>query len=631
MLKAKKWKSIAASSLLLSVILCACNGAHLKEQDGMEVVVNVEPELDPVKIGRVSFSMQKGERIGTYLRTGKCSPRGRSLQWQRGRMWNLGRVRLDKINFKDNLGSELTKKDYDVVYSHNKAAAFGINAGFVVDVEIESVNMDVCDAYNPFKDEMLGVQYGNAEVNVLWTVRSLKNDKLVYSAETSAIATLEEGEENGETELLRRAFNLNIGSFVKDVALFTALNDGVSYEEFKNSEYVKAKKMAELERIAAEKRKKEEEKNRIEEERRLFTLQKENAIKAAALADKHKAEIEKQIRLAVEKRIKAEQAAHIAELELKKQEAIFQEEQKRKHEIIAQIDAEKKKAEQEKEQLEKAKTVAEQELKQADAAVDAARTKRLEEEKAVSVAIEKQHTAEEAAKIAANKSQEAENTKIEAEKLVVRAKEAIVKAELQAAEAKKIADKENEKAHYIRSKEAELKKLIEEKLKMEDVLLSAEATRKEIAKVAKLAADERKKSEMAAKRAATERVKAEQAMRKATAERKKAEEVLSNVKTTARKVKRKNIAVNKKIVTKTVAIPNPVSALENISLRAEKLIAKGTDILVGENKIEKVSKPTNGPASNNQTIDSDGAKFKVIKVNGIPRLQRITVTQKKIN
>lgn len=593
MTKVKQAKQITVGLLLFSCLF-ACQHVQNKVQEEPEIIVNVSPQIDPIQIGRATFDLYVGERIGTYRRSSKCAPKGRSIQWQRGRMWNLGRVRLDQINLKENLSSALRNQEYDVLHSKNKAANYDANQGFEVDAQIQKIKMDICDAYNPYQDKMLGIQYGTAEVDMLWVVTSKRTGYAVYEAETTAFVTLEEGQENGETEMFRRALHNNIETFAADPDLFTALNGGVSYEEFMNSEYVKAKQRAEAERIAAEQAAKEAENRRIAEERAMLELQRKETAEAVKQADLHKKKVEKEIKLAKQKRKAAEKAAKEAEAKLKT-------EQEKNKKILAELKAEKEKIRSEKEKLEKAKAKTEQELQQAQDAVDIAVAKRKSEEEAITVAVEKQTVAEQAAKEATEKSKQAEIAKKEAEDAVERAKKAVVDAEKKADEVISEAKKQLAKAKGIKLKEAKLQDLSDEKDKMIAALLAAEKIKEDAEKAAKEAASEKAEAEEVMAVAIAKRKEAEKAL-------KKAEKLVAKAEKKAHKAKTKKEVVAKKKVskkssnhvmetssykpkkTKIKKTKSEANIIKDIERNAEEMIAKNTSQFASENKMEKASK-----------------------------------------
>jgi colicin import membrane protein len=601
MTKAKKTKQITAGLLLFSTLF-ACQ-AHVQRQPEVqkekepEIVVNVSPQIDPIQIGRTTFDLHVGERIGSYRRSAKCAPKGRSLQWQRGRMWNLGRVRLDQINFKENLGHALRNQEYDVIYSKNKASNYEMTKGFEVEAKIQKIKMDICDAYNPYQDEMLGIQYGTAEVNMLWTVISKKDGYPIYEAETTALVTLEEGQENGETEMFRRALNNNIETFAADSDLFTALNGGVSYEEFMNSEYVKAKQRAEAGRIAAEKAAKEAENRRIMEERAKLELQRKQTAEAIKQADLQKQQVENEIKIAQQKREAAEKAAMEAEAKLKA-------EQEKNKQVIAELRAEQEKIKNEKEELEKEKVIAEKELQKAQIAVDVAVAKRKSEEEAITAAIEKQSAAETAAKQAADKSKQAEIAKKEAEDAVKRAKQAVADAEKKADEVISEAKKQIAKAKDIKAREAKLKDISKEKDDMASALLSAERIKEEAEKAAKQAAIEKAEAEKVMAEAVVKRKEAEIAL-------KKAEKLVAKAEKKAQKAKTNKVAVASKKAAKKSSNHimeassykpqkaevkkelSKVKIVSDIERNAEEIIAKNASRFVSENQMEKTSKVIN--------------------------------------
>lgn len=160
-------------------------------------------ELAPIRLDRVSFSLTRGQVIGSYRDASGCGAAKKIY-------WSSGQLKVQDEDLNDVFFTALKRANYNVVGDPQQL--FGDYAADVPDPEylvggiVSAVNMDICDEYNSWYDRYLNRQNGIAAMDVTWQVFSTLERKVVYEAKTRGSGGLEAGVPDGEIAILESAF-----------------------------------------------------------------------------------------------------------------------------------------------------------------------------------------------------------------------------------------------------------------------------------------------------------------------------------------------------------------------------------------------------------------------------------------
>ena len=77
---------------------------------------------------------------------------------------------------------------------------------YILTAEITNYFMNVCDEYDWNNAEKKNVRNGTSEITVTWRLMNITKSKVLWKGESTGYGELYEGEKNGETKLIERAF-----------------------------------------------------------------------------------------------------------------------------------------------------------------------------------------------------------------------------------------------------------------------------------------------------------------------------------------------------------------------------------------------------------------------------------------
>lgn len=209
---------------LLALTGCVVPPEQIPQVDMSEVrVIEVDQESRPLRFDKILVRMPRGTVIGmSYMGIG-CVARPEKLTYEGGRNF------FDSEYFAEAFRNELVSAGYTIVGNPN--ALFkdrdADQAELVVGGLITDVKANIC--YNADRlDGDYSRASGEAFIEVEWQVLDQLTRRTVYQQSSSATIKLEEIVDNGDNELLLRAFGAATKALIADQAFYDLATRGAA-------------------------------------------------------------------------------------------------------------------------------------------------------------------------------------------------------------------------------------------------------------------------------------------------------------------------------------------------------------------------------------------------------------------
>lgn len=183
-------------------------------------------DLAPIQLEAMRFKLRRGTKIGTceYMFFANCYPFIEAVYW------NRGRVNASDVEYADLLFEAMTDANFNVVSDPKKIFKDGssdvVKPAYLIGGQIEEIRMNVCDHISIWDDRRLGTQSGKGYVKVKWQVFSLFDCKIVFQAETTGYADIEEPATDGEMVILTESFAEAAANLATNEYLVALLSKG---------------------------------------------------------------------------------------------------------------------------------------------------------------------------------------------------------------------------------------------------------------------------------------------------------------------------------------------------------------------------------------------------------------------
>ncbi|MBR1825628.1 MAG: hypothetical protein IJ770_03480 [Alphaproteobacteria bacterium] len=167
-------------------------------------------QMAPIALDHVDFRIpEKGadgtysNRIGAYrFRIFGCRRMNKDARL------NSGRILEKNINFQKAF-EKAVDSCYKVLPAPKDLCLQAVPTElpeYVLTAEITDYFMNICDEFDWDKSEKKEQRSGNSEITVTWRLMDLTKNTVFWKGETSGYGEVYDGEENGETKLIERAF-----------------------------------------------------------------------------------------------------------------------------------------------------------------------------------------------------------------------------------------------------------------------------------------------------------------------------------------------------------------------------------------------------------------------------------------
>ncbi len=206
--------------MALAGLLAACDPGLRVDPVPLNDARPMDPDavLAPLRFDRVTFSLRRGTRVGSYRDGIDCAASG---DLSGGLWWNQGRLMSDDIEWSDLFFEQLSVSGYAVIGDPKTLfpEAERKQAAYLVRAAVEDVRMNLCEVVDVLTRSRLGVQYGKASVRVYWQVYSPILRQVVLETRSAGFHELSRPIPEAPLTLLSEAFAQAAANLAADPAL----------------------------------------------------------------------------------------------------------------------------------------------------------------------------------------------------------------------------------------------------------------------------------------------------------------------------------------------------------------------------------------------------------------------------
>ena len=197
-------------AISLALFLVACKSMPVRDAEiKLPYIIERGQHSKAVQLDKIAMKVQKGEKIGTWYVGLRCEE-NRNLTWLGGKLF------LPNDEFNLIFRRELKASGYNVVANSPKY----LISGLINEVEAHICGPDINAVYANVE-----AIKGNAYLTVKWKIYSLEEQEIVYQTITEGSFNLVKAAEDGDKQILRKAFSLAVKNLAADTGFYNLVTN----------------------------------------------------------------------------------------------------------------------------------------------------------------------------------------------------------------------------------------------------------------------------------------------------------------------------------------------------------------------------------------------------------------------